>query len=98
MEKRKGVSVLLFVQQKIFGMYCTFLIALHCHSLRSRKCAGQQPGLREKVAYLNPRTGWKQNGRWKHLSNSQQLVDVSFSMLTHQAACVKLYGREEGEK
>lgn len=28
--KRKGVSVLLLVQQKIFGMHCTFHIALHC--------------------------------------------------------------------
>ena len=35
----------------------------------------------KKVAYLYPRTEWKQNGRWKHLSNSQQLVDVSFLML-----------------
>lgn len=42
MEKRKGISVLLLVQQKIFGMYCTFHIASHCHSLRSRKHARQQ--------------------------------------------------------
>lgn len=60
-DERKGVSVLLFVQQKVFGMYCTCHIALHYQPLSG----GNAPDNRqhERAGGLNPRTGRKQE--WK---------------------------------
>ena len=70
MEKSKGVSVLLFVQQIIFGMHCTFYIALHCHSLRSRKVPDNSHLEMEVYSLAWVEAKWKMEAFEQHSTTS----------------------------
>lgn len=78
MEERKGVGVLLLVQQKIFGMHCTFQIALTLSLSPQQEVWRTTASFMRKGGLNSQITGRKQKWNMEASDSNNKVMFVEF--------------------